>query len=254
MWSYSLDGHVEAADDGDGDLVELVHHRFGGGGEFVNDRHFRDLQVIAFGVDLSDVGADWVHAADADGDVGQSVAPGATEGVGDDYGDIDLASGDEAAADFKGGGGGIDGQERDGFAAADVGLVDAGVGADPAVAGFGEDEASRHADDALRLAEDQFDRACVLFPVIGPVLGEPAGADVVEADDAALGLGDDLLGDEEDVAGFERGLLGEQRGVDQFGEVVALDDLGDATDGEYAVLGGRGHQSIPTMRTAAWVL
>ena len=86
------------------------------------------------------------------------------------------------------------------------------------------------------------------------MLGELARTDVVEPDHPTLGLGDDLLGDEQNIAGFERRLLRGQGVVDQFGQIVTVDDLGNAADGENAVFGGRRHQSIPTMRTAAWVL
>ena len=49
--------------------------------------------------------------------------------------------------------------------------------------------------------------------------------DVVEPDDAALRLRDDLLRDDDDVAVLELRALGDQRA-----EVVALADLGQAFD------------------------
>jgi len=50
-----FDGHVQASNHGDRNLVELVHHRFGGGCQLIDDCHFGHAQVVAFGVDFSDI-------------------------------------------------------------------------------------------------------------------------------------------------------------------------------------------------------
>ena len=74
---------VEAADDRDRHARRLAHHQLGGGGDLVGDRHLGDLELAAERV----VGAaevdDGGEAGDADGDVGESLAPRAAEGVGD---------------------------------------------------------------------------------------------------------------------------------------------------------------------------
>lgn len=143
------DRDVEATDDSDGDAVELVHDGLGGGGQLVGEGHDGDLEVVALGVDFADVGAQGVHAADADGDVGEGIAPGTAEGVGDDDRDVGLAEVDEAASDGLGGGAGVEGEESDGVATADVGGIDTGVGADPAVSRFADDDTALHAEDAF---------------------------------------------------------------------------------------------------------
>ena len=51
--------------------------------------------------------------------------------------------------------------------------------------------------------------------------------EVVEPDDAPLGLRDRLLRDDEHVSVLERHAVGDERG-----EVVALADLGETRDGE----------------------
>ena len=64
--------------------------------------------------------------------------------------------------------------------------------------------------------------------------------ELVQPDDAPLGLGDDLLGNDEDIGLFEspspRGRVAEERG-----QVVTLLDLRDALQREDPELAGRGH-------------
>jgi hypothetical protein len=83
--------------------------------------------------------------------------------------------------DFFCAGVGIFGEQGDGGFAGDVGLVDAGVGADEAVVGF-YDYDGMFADDAGGFAEDEFDEAGVFAAAV--VVG--GGGDV----EGALGWGD----------------------------------------------------------------
>jgi hypothetical protein len=93
------------------------------------------------------------------------------------------------------------------------------------VPGLGDDEVAAAPNDPPRLLEDDV---------------EP----VTSARDAALGLRDDLVGDDEDVARLEVGGLAQEDG-----QVVALTDLGQAGDRDDAELG----QGRPVTRSPVCV-
>ena len=103
-------------------------------------------------------------------------------------------------------------------AGGDVGEIDAGVRADEPVAGLGDEQVAAPAHDSHRLGLDE--------PAAGGQVGR------IELDEAALDLGDDLLGDDDAVAVLARGALGARRVDDELGEHVAGADLGDALDGD----------------------
>ncbi len=90
------------------------------------------------------------------------------------------------------------------------------------------DDQQRRADsdDLDRLAEDRLGAAGILAFTrqLERALG---GLDVVEPDDAPLGLRHCLLRDDEHVSVLERHAVGDERG-----EVVALADLGETRDGK----------------------
>ena len=88
----------------------------------------------------------------------------------------------------------------------DIRGVDPAVGTDEAVLGLGDDHAALHPDDAAGLAQDDLDLARVAVPARSERDGLRTGLDRVKVDDRALGLRDDLLGDDEDVVG--RGAAG----------------------------------------------
>ena len=67
----------------------------------------------------------------------------------------------------------------------------------------------------------------------GPLGSQRRRLHVLEVDQAAFGLGHDLLGDDEDVAVLEWRALGRQRVVEDDGEVRAGGDFADAEDGQY---------------------
>ena len=98
--------------------------------------------------------------------------------------------------------------------ALDVRQVDPGVGAHEAVLGLADDQVAPPAQDPHRLALDE---RLVAERIVG-----------VDGDEAALGLGHDLLGDDHDVAVGEVG----RRVGDQAGEVVARPTSADALDAE----------------------
>ena len=90
--------------------------------------------------------------------------------------------------------------------------------------GLGDHERRPAADDAGGLAEDDLEP-----PRVAVGAGEPPGLvrrlDLVQADDAPLGLRDHLLGDADDVAVAQL-----HRSRDQRREIVALGDLGEPLD------------------------
>ena len=126
---------------------------------------------------------------DADGDVGQSLAPRAAERVGDDHADVDAEVGAQPVADAPRRAVAVDGQQR-GVARGHVRQVDARVGAHEAVRRLADDQVAAAAHDAHRFLLDQRLGRRRVFGIDGH--------------QAALGLGDDLLRDDDDVAVEER--------------------------------------------------
>ena len=113
----------------------------------------------------------------------------------------------EPAAQGARGGVGIHGQEAGGVGV-HVGLVDARIGADPAMVRLDDEHALGLADDAPRLAEYDLHQ-----PGIAVDLDSEGGwragrgTDLVEPDEPPLRLGHDLLADHEEIAGGERRAL-----------------------------------------------
>ena len=98
--------------------------------------------------------------------------------------------------------------QQGGVAPLDVRQVDAGVGADEAVAGLADDQVAAAAQDAHRLALDQ---RLVAQRIVG-----------VDGHQPVLGLGHDLLGDDHDVAVGQGGVGRRPRPRgDDAGQVVA---------------------------------
>src|SRR5437867_1680317 len=123
---------VEAADDDDGNAIELAHDGLGGGRELVGHGQDGRLEHVAGGILLAEIALDRLDARHADGDVGQALAPGTSEGVGDDDAEIVAGESAERFPELAGRAVGVLGQET-GRLEIDVGLVDAGIGADPAM-------------------------------------------------------------------------------------------------------------------------
>ena len=192
------------------------------------------------GVVLAHVADDGIDPGDADGDIDLGLAPGTTEGVGDDDGDL-VAELAEAGAQAAGAGVGVDGEEDGAALRAGARLVDAAVSADETVAGFGDEDGTDLADDALRLPQDELDDSGLFLPALGEVAGEGGGLHGIEVDGAAFGLGDDLGGDDDDVAVGEGYAAGGGRLHDHRSEVITLGDFGQALDGD----DGDGHLSPP---------
>src|SRR5204862_5050778 len=90
-------------------------------------------------------------AGQADGDVGLAFAPGATERVRDHDADVRSAGSTERRAQSLGRTVRVWRQQRRAIAA-DVGAIDARVGAHQAMVRFADDHATLHAHDAPALA------------------------------------------------------------------------------------------------------
>ena len=197
--------------------------------------------------------------------------PGPPESIGDDYGNVRPGSLLDATAYGGGRAIGIFGQERDEALRADVGGVDAGVGADEPMLRLGDEDWSALADDAIALAENELDEARVLLRLDGqtPRLGGRSNA--VQRHDTAFRLRDNLLSNDNNVAGLDAGVL--TRSLDdQGGQVVVLTDFrqaekrDDADFGHVPVVIMPGRlllripsscapaSYIPVIRTPAWAL
>src|SRR6267154_3027116 len=82
-------------------------------------------------------------------------------------------------------------------------MVDAGIGADEAVARFGDQHVIA-ADDAPRLFQDYFHEPRVLLLPLRDGLRLERRPDCRQPDYSAFGFGNNFLRDDEDVAVFER--------------------------------------------------
>ena len=82
-----------------------------------------------------------------------------------------------------------------------IGLIDTRVCAHQAVARLADHHAVAVAHDAHALAQHQLDDPRILVVLLGNATRLFGGLDIVELDETALGLGDDLLADHEDTVG-----------------------------------------------------
>jgi len=174
----------------------------------------------------------WLHAGEADRNVELSVAPGAAEAVADqDRGRRAAAAvaidqdGAQALADPPGRGVGVAREQHEHVGAGAVRGIDAGVGADEAVACAADENSSLGAQDLRGLVEHHLDRARVL--ALTAFGGDPgselarAGASVARRRArrrASLGLRDGLVCDRQHLPRAER-LISERRD-DQRGEII----------------------------------
>ena len=89
------------------------------------------------------------------------------------------------------------------FATADVGDVDAAVGADESVVCLGNEDSVFAADDGAAFAQGEFDDAGVEIVLPGPGFRFDGRLDRGEVDEAAFSFRDDFVFDDEDVSGLE---------------------------------------------------
>ncbi len=195
---------TEMADDSGGAAGDFSHDQFGGGGELVGGGDDGGGEDVAVGIGLPAVVNDWLETGDADGDVGEALAPGTAKGVGDEHGHVGAGAVGDLLAQAARGGVGIAGQQRH-PAGGDVRRIDAGVGADEAMMRL-DDNQSRcrrariHADDAAALLQDDFNQPGVFLERESERARESGGFDGGELDEAVFSLGDDFLRNDEHVA------------------------------------------------------
>ena len=164
------------------------------------------LHDAAVGIGLAAQVLERRDPAHADRDVDDAPAPRPPEAVRDDHRDVGAEPLAQPASDGVRRGVGVLRQQRHDVARSrsDVGGIDAAVGADEAVRGHGDDDATVHADDAPRLLEHHLHLARIAVPARPELDGLGARDDRAQVDDRALRLGDDLLGHDEDVVCAER--------------------------------------------------
>ena len=174
----------------------------GGGGELVGDGDPGGLQLPSAGVGEPAPVLEAAQPGAADRDVDLAVAPGASEGVGDQHGGGDAEPSAEARPQSPGRSVGVDRQQDQGVVVGRVGGVDAGVGADESVVGDADQHAVGGAADLARLVEHDLDVAGILSAELrGELPARSPTVDLRQPPGPALGLGDDLVGDDEHVVG-----------------------------------------------------
>ena len=128
-----------------------------------------------------------------------ALTPRPAERVGDDDGDRRPHAVGDLAADTRGRGVWIDGQEHDGVGRPRVRAIDTRVRANEAMTRLADQHAALPANDLLRLGEHDLELAGVLPRLAGHLEGARAGNDVGEMDHAALALRNHLLGHDQHV-------------------------------------------------------
>src|SRR5262245_38706588 len=248
---------VEAADDRDRDAAQLAHHGFGGGCHLVGEREDRGLQHVAGRVTLAEIVGDRLEAGETDGDVAQPFAPWPSERVGADDGQRVPRQFTESVPDPARRAIGIL-RKKARSVRIDVGLIHAGVRADPPMMGLDDHETEPRAHHPPTLAQDDLGQQGIASELLGE-LSRPRGrCDAREPHHSPLGFRDDLLADDEHVA-IEKGrALPRGRVHDEPCHIVAADDLRQRLDADdlvprrgHATSGRRGERQGPT-RAGAW--
>ena len=152
-----------------------------------------------------------------------------------------------------GGAVGIFGKQQRVSASVDVGDVDAAVGAEKAVVGFGDEDAVFAANYGAAFAQGQFDDAGVEGVLFRPCDGFVGGLDRGEIDEAAFGFGDDFVFDDQDVAGLEAEAAFAE-GLEQFvGEGVAgMDFVGQRNWDQAKFIGRCAREFLSPLR--GWLI
>ena len=206
---------MKSADDARRGAVEFAADESGGAGQFVGDRLDAGFQSIAVRIASAAVIAQRFHPRDADRELGQALAPRAAEAVGDDNRDGNPGAAFERASQVGGGAIRIFGKQQGVAASVDVGNIDAAVGAEEAVVGFGDQNAVLAADNGPALAHSEFDNAGIERVLFRPRDGISGGLDAGQVDEAAFRFGNDFVFHDKDVAGLESE-SGAAQGFQQF--------------------------------------
>src|SRR6266508_221090 len=226
----------EPTHDRRGDAVELAHDRLGRPRELVRQRQDRRLQRAAGGIAFAEVAEERGESGETDRDVREPLAPGAAERVGDDHEDVGPGERAHAIPHGTGRAVGIYGQQRH-VVCVDVGLIDTGIRADPAVVRLGDQDALVHSHHASRLAQDHLDEVWIFCEPGGHGEGDRRGLDVRKPHEPAFGLRHDLLPDHEEIIGDHRCRLTGRRLDDEAGDVITTAHLADSRHADHFVAG-----------------
>src|SRR6266478_4052354 len=140
----------------------LFHEETGGGGEFIGDGEDRCGERLSVAIAGAAKIEEHGHTRRANGHIGQTQTPRATEGVTDNDGDAFASALTKSGSEFLCGAVRMAREQSYNIAAGDIGMVDAGIGADETMMGF-RDEHVIAADDAPRLIQDHLNGTGILF-------------------------------------------------------------------------------------------
>src|SRR6266852_138506 len=191
-----------AANEDNGKTCGLAHKEAGGGGEFIGNGEDGSRERLAVAIACAAQIMQDGDAGRADGNIGQAEAPGAAEGVADDYGDAFAGSFVERGSETFRRLVGIPGEQGHGVVARNVRMIHARVGTDVAMACFGN-QYRIAADETPRFIQDYFHEPRIPFLPFGDGLSLGRRLDRGQPDHRAFGLRNNLLRDDEDVAVFE---------------------------------------------------
>jgi hypothetical protein len=220
---------VVAANDDDGRAFGLAHEQARGGGKLIGDGQDGGMQRLHVAIVSAAKIDERGNAGNADGDVSETETPGTAKGIADNDSEpltcFFMKRGGEAAS----GPVGIARKKRNGVHARNVGLVHSRVGADKTVMRL-DDEHVLAADDAARLAENDFNQPRIFFQRARQFPGLRGWLHSRKLHDPSFGFRNNFLSDDKNVAVFERDLPVACSGSDFPRQVIAFVNFREARD------------------------
>src|SRR6266849_1913995 len=134
----------------------LFHEEAGGGGELIGNGEYRCGERLSVAIARAAKIDEYGHTRRANSHIGQAQTPGPAEGVTDDDGDAFAGALTKSGGEFFCGTVRMAWEQSYKIVARDIGMVNAGIGADETMTGF-RDEHVIAADDAPRLIQDHLD-------------------------------------------------------------------------------------------------
>jgi len=227
---------MKSADDTGRRSIELAADQAGGTRQFVGDGLNCAFQYVAVRVTMAAIVAQRLHAGDANGEFCQTLAPGASEAVGNDDGKGDASSFLELPTKIECGPVRVQGKQESMPASVHIGDVDAVVGAQEAVMGFGDEDAVPAADNGAALPHGELDHARIESVLFCPGARFGGRLDGGEIDEATFRLGDDLMFHDEDVARLQPEAAPAKGFEELVGERMAGTDFVSDRNGDHAKL------------------
>src|SRR5664279_5105479 len=197
------------------------------------------MHFVTVGVAAAAIVKGRLHACDANGDLVQSLAPGATEAVGDDHRYVQSGAHLELAMNVGGRAVGIERQQYCGLAAVHVRNVDAAVGTDQAMRSLG-DKHMLTAHHPLSFAQGEFDDTGVGAVPRGETFGGGRWLHSREFDGPAFRLGDDFVLDYENVSGVQAQSAGGKGLDDEGSNGIPRQNVANPPDGDGVKFGHAG--------------